>query len=384
MTPFDFQPRTRIVFGAGKLDLLGDLASQFGARRAMVVSDPGVIAAGHTPRGIASLQATGLEVCLFDQVRENPSTEDVDLGVAFARRHQPDLLVGLGGGSSLDCAKGINFLVTNGGRMQDYWGVGKARQPMLPMIGVPTTAGTGSEAQSFALISDATTHTKMACGDAKAACRIALLDPELTITQPRRLTALTGIDALAHAVETYVTKKRSAVSLTFSREAWRLLARNLARVLDRPDDLEARGAMQWGACLAGLAIEHSMLGAAHALANPLTAACGIAHGQAVGLMLPHVVRFNGGQCGGWYQELLQASAGAPGMPEVQDGVEGLAAFVTALLGQAGLATHLSECGVEEQRLPELAADAARQWTGTFNPRPAREADFTAIYRQAFG
>ncbi len=383
MTPFDFQPRTRIVFGAGKLDLLGDLASQLGARRAMVVSDPGVIAAGHTPRGIASLQATGLEVYLFDQVRENPSTEDVDLGVAFARRHQPDLLVGLGGGSSLDCAKGINFLVTNGGRMQDYWGVGKARQPMLPMIAVPTTAGTGSEAQSFALISDATTHTKMACGDVKAACRIALLDPELTITQPRRLTALTGIDALAHAAETYVTKKRSAISMTFSREAWRLLAGNFARVLDRPDDLEARGAMQWGACLAGLAIEHSMLGAAHALANPLTAACGIVHGQAVGLMLPHVVRFNGGQCGGWYQELLRASAGAPGMPEVQDGVEGLAAFVTALLGQAGLATRLSECGVEEQHLPALAADAARQWTGTFNPRPAREADFTAIYRQAF-
>ncbi len=383
MTPFDFQPRTRIVFGAGKLDLLGDLASQLGARRAMVVSDPGVIAAGHTPRGIASLQATGLEVYLFDQVRENPSTEDVDLGVAFARRHQPDLLVGLGGGSSLDCAKGINFLVTNGGRMPDYWGVGKARQPMLPMIAVPTTAGTGSEAQSFALISDATTHTKMACGDAKAACRIALLDPELTITQPRRLTALTGIDALAHAAETYVTKKRSAISMTFSREAWRLLAGNFARVLDRPDDLEARGAMQWGACLAGLAIEHSMLGAAHALANPLTAACGIVHGQAVGLMLPHVVRFNGGQCGGWYQELLRASAGAPGMPEVQDGVEGLAAFVTALLGQAGLATRLSECGVEEQHLPALAADAARQWTGTFNPRPAREADFTAIYRQAF-
>ncbi len=383
MTPFDFQPRTRIVFGAGKLDLLGDLAGQLGARRAMVVSDPGVIAAGHTPRGIASLQAAGLDVCLFDQVRENPSTEDVDLGVAFARRQQPDLLVGLGGGSSLDCAKGINFLVTNGGRMQDYWGVGKARQPMLPMIAVPTTAGTGSEAQSFALISDATTHTKMACGDAKAACRIALLDPELTVTQPRRLTALTGIDALAHAVETYVTKKRSAISLTFSREAWRLLAGNFARVLERPDDLDARGAMQWGACLAGLAIEHSMLGAAHALANPLTAACGIVHGQAVGLMLPHVVRFNGGQCGGWYQELLRASAGSPGVPEVQDGVEGLAAFVTALLGQAGLATRLSECGVEAQRLPELAADAARQWTGTFNPRPAQAVDFAAIYRQAF-
>ena len=141
-----------------------------------------------------------------------------------AHELQPDLLVGLGGGSSMDCAKGINFLYTNGGRMQDYWGEGKATQPMLPMIAVPTTAGTGSEAQSFALISDAQTHVKMACGDKKAAFRIAILDPELTLTQPARVTALTGIDAIAHALETYVTQRRNPVSLSFSREAWRLLS----------------------------------------------------------------------------------------------------------------------------------------------------------------
>jgi hypothetical protein len=139
------------------------------------------------------------------------------------------------------------------------------------MIGVPTTAGTGSETQSFALISDAKTHVKMACGDKKAACRIALLDPELTVTQPPRVTALTGIDALSHALETFVTSRRNPVSLAFSREAWRLLAGNLARVLENPHDLEARGSMLLGASFAGLAIENSMLGAAHALANPLTA-----------------------------------------------------------------------------------------------------------------
>ena len=144
-----------------------------------------------------------------------------------ARACQPDLLVGLGGGSSMDCAKGINFLYTNGGRMQDYWGVGKAQRPMLPMIAVPTTAGTGSETQSFALISDAVTKTKMACGDQKAACRVALLDPMLTLTQPARVTALTGIDAMAHALETYVTKRRNAASLVFSREAWRCSRRIL-------------------------------------------------------------------------------------------------------------------------------------------------------------
>ena len=138
----------------------------------------------------------------------------------------------------MDCAKGINFLYSCGGRINDYWGVGKALRPMLPMIAVPTTAGTGSETQSFALISDASTKVKMACGDKKATCRIALLDPRLTVTQPPRLTALTGIDAIAHALETYVTKPRNPVSLLFSREAWRLLAINFPLVLAEPDNLD--------------------------------------------------------------------------------------------------------------------------------------------------
>src|SRR5437764_14536495 len=207
----------------------------------------------------------------------------------------------------MDCAKGINFLFTNGGRMQDYWGVGKATRPMLPMIAVPTTAGTGSETQSFALISDAQSHVKMACGDKKASFRIALLDPMLTVTQPRGVTALTGIDAIAHALETYVTRSRNPASLAFSREAWSLLGENLAHVLDDPNDLDARGGMQLGACFAGLAIENSMLGAAHALANPLTAHYGITHGVAIGLVLPHVVRFNAAAVGPLYADLAHES-----------------------------------------------------------------------------
>ena len=300
MQPFDFQPRTRIVFGPDKVDSLGKLASELGARRALLVSDPGIVQAGHTQRGLQSLRRAGIATELFDDVHENPTTEMVEAGTKVARRTEPEAIIGLGGGSSMDCAKGINFLYSNGGRMQDYWGVGKALRPMLPMIAVPTTAGTGSEAQSFALISDAETHVKMACGDKKASFRIALLDPKLTLTQPPRVTALTGIDAIAHAVETYVTKPRNPVSLAFSREAWRLLTAHFARVLDEPDDLAARGGMQLGACFAGLAIENSMLGAAHALANPLTATYGIIHGQAIGLMLPHVVRFNGPQVGDAY------------------------------------------------------------------------------------
>src|ERR1043166_1007391 len=166
-----------------------------------------------------------------------------EAGRAFCADSSIDSLIGLGGGSSMDSAKAINFLLTNGGTMRDYWGYGKTHASMLPMIAVPTTAGTGSEAQSYALISDAETHAKMACGDPKAAFRVALLDPALTVSQPRSITATSGFDAMAHAVETYVTTKRNPISELFSREAWRLLEPNYERVLRRPDDLEARAAM---------------------------------------------------------------------------------------------------------------------------------------------
>ena len=232
---------------------------------------------------------------MFDGVEENPTTIHVGRGFFVARDFKPDMIVGLGGGSSMDCAKGINFIFSNGGRMQDYWGVDKATQPMLPMIAVPTTAGTGSDAQSFALITDPETHQKMACGDKKALPKIALLDPDLTLTQPPKVAAATGIDAVAHAVETAATTRRNETSLRFSRQSWRLLETGFEKVMQNPRDAAAREQMLLGAHLAGAAIENSMLGAAHALANGLTAVCGTVHGIAVGLMLPHVVRFNAEQ-----------------------------------------------------------------------------------------
>ena len=213
MTSIDFAPQTRIIHNPGALDQLSCLAAEFSVERALLVSDPGIVSVGHAQQGCDSLSAAGIETVIFSDVQENPTTGDVEKGLAVAREFQPQLLVGLGGGSAMDCAKGINFLYSNGGRMQDYQGVGKALKGMVPMIAVPTTAGTGSETQSFALISDAKTKVKMACGDKKASFRVALLDPQLTLTQPPGVTALTGIDALAHALETYVTTRRNPASL---------------------------------------------------------------------------------------------------------------------------------------------------------------------------
>lgn len=371
MLSFDFQLRTRIIFGAGTVDRIGEMAVELGAKRVLMVSDAGIVKAGHAPRGLASLAAAGLTTELFQDVHENPSTLEVEKGVALAKAFQPDLLVGLGGGSSMDCAKGINFVYTGGGRMQDYWGTGKATKPMLPMIAVPTTSGTGSETQSFALISDAETHVKMACGDKKASCRIAVLDPSLTASQPARVTAVTGIDACAHALETYVTRVRTPISLAYSREAWRLCSHNLPRVLEEPQDLDARGGMHLGACLAGVAIENSMLGATHACANPLTARYGIVHGQAIAIMLPHVIRFNGVEFEARYRELEP------------HGSARLAERVSELADQAGLALKLRDLGVTEDSLPGMAAEAEKQWTGTFNPRPVKAPELLELYRAAF-
>ena len=373
MQPFDFQPRTRVIFGAGALGRLGEVAAGLGGRRTLVVSDPGIVAAGHPARAVGLLEAAGLKAALFSEVRENPTARHVDAGVSFAREHEIDLLIGLGGGSSMDCAKGINFLLTNGGRMADYWGVGKAAKPMLPLVAIPTTAGTGSEAQSFALIADEKTHQKMACGDAKAAPAVAILDPELTVTQPASVTAVTGIDAISHAFETWVTKKRTSVSRLYSREAWRLLSESFPLVLRDPSNIEARGKTQLGAHYAGTAIENSMLGAAHSCANPLTANYGIVHGAAVGLMLPAVIRFNAAEVGDLYAELAGDSAGPAG----------LAHRIEEMMQQAGLPVHLSDHGIPEEALPRLAEEAAGQWTAKFNPREVTAPELLELYRAVY-
>ncbi len=385
LTAFDSSVRTRLVFGAGELRKVGELVKGLGGTRALLVTDRGIVAAGHAGRTLDILAGSGIAVTVFDGVRENPTTADVADCLAAARAGQVDIFVGLGGGSSMDTAKGANFILTNGGEMKDYWGVGKATRPMLPLIAIPTTAGTGSECQSAALIADEATHQKMACLDPKAAARIALLDPELTVSQPQRVTAVTGIDAIAHAVETLVTRKRNAVSEMYSREAFKLLAPALPRVIDVPGDIDARGRMSLGAAFAGIAIENSMLGAAHSAANPLTAHHGVVHGAAVGLMLPHVVRFNvAGDPGARaaYATLAVASGIAvPGEHEVS-AVRALLARIEALLDRAGIPRSLAEAGVDPAGIADLAAEAARQWTATFNPRPAGVADFIGLYAAA--
>ncbi|HUR47284.1 MAG TPA: iron-containing alcohol dehydrogenase [Candidatus Saccharimonadales bacterium] len=384
LAAFDHHPRTRLVFGVNSLDRLGELARQLNASKVLLVTDPGIVAAGHSARAIQFLESAGLKVSLFDKVIENPTTRVVNDCLALANAKGIDTFVALGGGSSMDTAKGCNFLLSNGGKMQDYWGVGKAAKPMLPMIAIPTTAGTGSECQSAALIANEETHEKMACLDTKAAARIAILDPALTLSQPRRVTACTGIDAIAHVVETAVTKKRNAFSLMCAHEGFKLTVPSFHRVFEAPEDIEARGRMLLGAAFAGMAIENSMLGAAHSAANPLTAHFGIVHGQAVGLMLPHVVRFNGKD-----PEALKAYAELASAPEIacvsdglEEALEALIQHLESLLDTAKMPRSLSECGVKRSTIPMMAEEASKQWTASFNPRRVDASDFASLYEAA--
>ncbi|HBY58223.1 MAG TPA: alcohol dehydrogenase [Solibacterales bacterium] len=367
MTSFEWSPRTRVVFGAGSFEQLGDLARSLAFRRVLLVSDAGVAAIGLVARAARLLETAGIAVFPFHGFGENPDSAMAETGRQFAAPLDVDSVIGLGGGSSLDCAKAINFLLTNGGTMRDYRGYGKARRPLLPMISVTTTAGTGSEAQSYAVVSEAETHVKMACGDPSAAVRIAILDPRLPATAPRTVRANAGFDAIAHAVETLVTLKRTPFSELFSREAWRLLSAHYARVLEAPEDIEAQAAMQLGAHLAGAAIEASMLGATHACANPLTARYGVTHGIALAVLLPHVVRWNESVAGDLYRSLEGDLAGR---------LDGLARA-------GGFPATLRELGVPQASLPQLATDAAQQWTGQFNPRSFDAAGALEIYRCAF-
>jgi alcohol dehydrogenase len=376
LTEFQTVVKPQLVYGIGSLEKVPAILQDMSAQSIFIVTDKGIAQAGYPQKLQTLLESEGFKVAIYDECRENPTETDAEKCATAAALLKPDVIVGLGGGSSMDTAKACNFIYSNGGRMEDYHGYGKASKPMLPLICIPTTSGTGSECQSFALISRDSDHRKMACGDSKNAALYAILDPALTISQPREVTANTGIDALAHAIETYVSLKATPYSRLFSSEAFRLIALAFPKVLREPENVAARGAMQLGAAYAGMAIENSMLGAAHGCANPLTARFDLTHGQAVGMMLPAVIRRNSEDCviQDDYDSLLASVRG-----DEDCDFERLDQLVESYLGLAQLPLSLSEIGVPSEALPEVALDAESQWTSSFNPITLGERDFLELY-----
>lgn len=373
--PFESRPSPKLVFGNGVIKQLPNSIKELGITSVLLVTDKGIVKAGHVAATQALLEAEGISVYVYDDVSENPTENDAAACCAFAREIEFDGFVALGGGSSMDTAKACNFLLTNGGRMGDYHGYGKASKKMLPFIAIPTTAGTGSECQSYALVSREGSHEKMACGDPKALARVAILDPDITDSQPRSVAVQTGIDALAHALESAVSTKRTELSSMYSEAAFRHIVRAIDDIVDCSVQGDDRGHMLLGAALSGLAIENSMLGAAHASANPLTARHDIIHGRAVAMMLPHVMRFNNqdphaSRIYSRYSSILS---------ELNVSDQSLIEWVADLTGRM---EHV-EFDADEDAIQQMATEAKQQWTGNFNPRPVEVNDFVELYRAAF-
>ena len=358
-----------IRFGAGRRREAAAWALSTG-QKVLLVTDAGLRSANRVREIEDLLTASEVSFFVLDTVTENPETDYVEARAKELHGEGIGAIIALGGGSVLDSAKALNFLLTQPGRMIEYWGFAKAKRPMLPSLAIPTTAGTGSESQAYALLSESSSGRKLACGDVKARYSRVILDPELLLTVPTRIANAAAIDAMSHAIESLVSTASNPVSRQLSQIAWSLLAPNLGAA--QASDVDGLGRMSLGAYLAGAAIEQSMLGAAHASANPLTTRFGVRHGEAVGLMLPAVVRFNSRGTNIHYQQLL--------------GVEGpyqLANRLEELLVEAGLSSRLSQLDIPRTSLQGLAEEAANEWTGDFNPRKVTSRDFEKLYQAVY-
>jgi len=370
---------TNLISGEGSLAEIGELADG----RVLLVTDPGLVASGHVARLEALLAEHGTVCHRFDEVQENPDEANVAACLAQYRhvfgKDDPDWILAIGGGSSIDVAKGCSTLAARGGRMRDYLGRKTDDLAQPKVIAIPTTAGTGSEVQSFALITNSDTGRKMACGgDAPA---FAILDPDLTASQPDFVKRCAGLDTLAHAVETAVTRQRTEATLQYSLEAFRLVERNFETTLTQPDNTAARSAMLRASAAAGIAIENSMLGAAHSMANPLTRQFGVVHGQAVGQTLPFVVRYNAedATAAAAYAELAYDAGLAERSDNHTTAVSKLVARLKELVAAAGFEPTIAS--IPASAIDALASEAAEQWTAQFNPRAMNAAAFSELFQR---
>ena len=384
MNPFVFNTTRSIAFGTGiSADLAGRAGKLLG-NSVFVVTDPGIRRLGLADPALASLQQVGISVTVFDAVEADPSRDTLLAAVEAGRTAGVTGVVGFGGGSSLDVAKLVALLLGSGEDLDGAWGVANAKGPRLPLVLVPTTAGTGSEVTPVSI---------MTVGDEKRGVSspvilpdLAVLDPQLTLGLPASITAATGVDAMVHAIEAYTSRSanNNPLSKMLARQALQLLGANIEKAVFEGTDIEARGAMLLGSMLAGQAFANSPVAAVHALAYPIGGTFHVPHGLSNALVLPHVLRFNAPDAADLYAEI--AADVFPALSR-EEGVQGrCAAFIEELASlslRLGMQTTLREVGIAESDLPKLAADAMiQQRLLVNNPRVVTEADAYAIYRAA--
>lgn len=384
---FTFSTTKTIICEPGSAKRLGPLCKEQGATSVLIVTDGGIVGAGLLPRAVESFEGTEVRVGVFDEVEADPADRTVLDGSAAARAAKADLVIGYGGGSSMDVAKLVAILAHPNctQTLPDMYGLGNVTSPRLPLIQVPTTAGTGSEVTPIAIVTTGET-TKAGIVSPALQPDIALLDAELTVGLPPHVTAATGIDAMVHAIEAYTSaNKKNPISDLLAKEALRLIAANLREAVADGSHLEARGNMLLGALLAGQAFANAPVAAVHALAYPLGGHFHIPHGLSNALVLPHVMRFNAPKAAPLYAELapfIMGSATPTGSAEAI--TSGLIGWLEQLSADCKLPSRLRDCDVPESFLERLASDAMlQQRLLTNNPREVGEQDALAIYRAAF-
>jgi alcohol dehydrogenase class IV len=372
-----------IVYGPGALQLAGQHVGNFGGTKVLLVTDEGVVEAGWSHRVAASLAAAGIAHVTFDAVTPNPKDHEVMRGASRYTREKCDLILAVGGGSPMDAAKGIGVVVGNGGHILDYEGVDTVPNPGPPLIFIPTTAGSSADVSQFAIITDTTRRVKIAIISKMVIPDIALVDPETTMTMSRELTAATGMDALCHAFEAYVSTNASPLTDMAALQAVSLIATHLPQAWAAPTDMAHRDPMMMASLMAGLAFSNASLGLVHAMAHSLGGAWELAHGECNALLLEHVVAFNFEAATPKYRRLAEAFGLTALANDGKAAVAALTGQIAAMRRRLGIELALKPMGVPVDDLGALARNALADPCLATNPRPATAAEIERLFQAIY-
>ncbi len=376
-----FMPSVNLM-GAGSVAEVGKQAKILGGSKALVVTDKPLMNTGIVEKVTQLLEASEIDSIIYDGVQPNPTVKNVDEGIAVYKNEKCDVIIAVGGGSAIDCAKGVGIIISNGGSIKDYEGLDKSEKPMPPFIAINTTAGTASEMTRFTIITDTDRHVKMAIVDWHVTPNVSINDPELMLSMPVFLTAATGMDALTHAIEAYVSINATPLTDSVAMKAIELISQYLRPAVANGSSLEARDKMAYAEFLAGMAFNNAGLGHVHAMAHQLGGFYNLPHGVCNAVLLPHVEKFNLIACPDRFVDIAIAlGEEVDGLSDMEAADEALEA-IKRLSEDVGIPAGLKELGVKEEDMPILAENAMKDACGLTNPRKATEKEIIQIYKNA--
>ena len=377
-----YMPRISLMGADSLKEIVGEI-KDLHVKKALIVTDKILIKVGVAEKLTSILKSNGIDFVLFDGVKPNPTVQLVNEGLAALKADKCDFIISLGGGSAHDCSKGMALLATNGGKIEDYEGVNKSEKPMMPLMCVNTTAGTASEMTLFAIITNEETHVKMALVDKNLTPNVAINDPLLMLDMPKGLTAATGMDALTHAVEAYVSKNATPITDACAEKAIVLIAKHLEEAVSNGKNLEAREEMAYAEYLAGMAFNNAGLGYVHAIAHQLGGFYNLPHGVCNAVLLPHVQKFNTQVAAKRLQEVgILMGLDIAGLSE-EKGAQACIKAIKELSSRVGIPAGLEELGVKKADFPTLTANALKDVCGFANPIEAQTSDIMTILGEAF-